>query len=166
MPPSPRPPKSESASAVLARVAPQVSRWVERSLAEHDPSLTPAQYLALEQLDRGDVGAADLAQGAAVSRAAVSQLVASLDALGLVDRVEAVKDRRQHALRLSEEGKHTLRSARRLLQKRLDPLLDQLPRPETDKLVRSLSRLEEALGGSPPPRRPPPRKPPPPPRRR
>jgi DNA-binding MarR family transcriptional regulator len=151
---------------LLARIAPQVSRWVERSLAEHDPALTSAQYLALERLDRGEVGATELAERAGVSRPAVSQLVTSLVDLGLVERVEATADRRQHSLRLSGDGKRALRSARRLLEKRLDPILDGLPPHEVEKLGRSLGRLDEALGGTSPPRRPSPRTPPLPSRRR
>src|SRR5436190_2119767 len=105
------PKEAGSAPALLGRVAPQVSRWVERSLAEHDPSLTVAQYLALERLDRGDADATGLAEGAAVSRSAVSQLVGSLDASGLVERA-AGPDRRRQALRLTQTGRSVLRSAR------------------------------------------------------
>jgi DNA-binding MarR family transcriptional regulator len=159
-------------AAALARIAPQVGRWVERSLAQHDPSLTVAQYLALDQLDRGAVGASDLAQGASISRSAVSQLVGSLGSAGWVERTAAEADRRRRALVLTEEGRRVLRSARRLLRGRLDPLVAALPKPEADALVRSLNALDAVLSGQPPPRRPaPPRppaslKPPPGPRRR
>jgi DNA-binding MarR family transcriptional regulator len=145
---------------VLARVAPQVSRWVERLLAEHEPGLTLAQYLALEELDGGEVRATELAQGAGVSRSAVSQLVASLVNEGLVERAEAPDDRRGRALTLSAEGKRALRAARGLLRTRLDALLADLPRPEADGLSRSLGRVEQRLSGTAPPRR---RRPPPPP---
>ena len=74
--------RSESASLALARVAPLMTRWVERSLAGQSPPLTLAQYLALEQLDRGRVSAAELAQGASISRSAVSRAVASLEREG------------------------------------------------------------------------------------
>jgi DNA-binding MarR family transcriptional regulator len=151
--PPPRPARKESASVALARVAPQVSRWVERLLAEQDPSLTVAQYLALEELDHGNVGAAELARGTGVSRSAVSQLISSLADGGLVERAEAADDRRRQALRLSAEGKRVLRAARGLLRKRLDPLLAELPHPEADALARSLGRVEALLGGTAPPRR-------------
>ena len=157
MPPR-KPARGEDAATVLARVAPQVGRWVERSLAEHDPALSVAQYLALERLDHRDASATDLAEGAAVSRSAVSQLVSSLAAAGLVERV-AGDDRRRQALELTTAGRSVLRSARRLLKRRLDPVLRRLPPPERDGLARSLTGLEELLLGTAPPRRPPPPRP-------
>jgi DNA-binding MarR family transcriptional regulator len=156
MPPAtPRHRPSEQATAVLARVAPLVSRWVERVLAEGDPPLTLAQYLALEELAAGGVRATDLASGAAVSRSAASQLVASLGAAGLVERREASEDRRLQPLGLTAAGTRALRASRRLLGRRLDPLLAELPRPEAEALARSLGRIEEVMRGKAPPRRPP-----------
>lgn len=156
--------RSESASLALARVAPLMTRWVERSLAGQSPPLTLAQYLALEQLDRGRVSAAELAQGASISRSAVSQLVASLEREGLIGREESESDRRQRPLVLSAEGAKVLRSSRRLLRKQLDPLVESLPPHEADALAASLGLIEGVLGGNPPPRRPrPPRRPPAPP---
>jgi DNA-binding MarR family transcriptional regulator len=140
-------------------VAPQAARWVERSLAEHEPALTVAQYLALERLDRGEASATALAENAAVSRSAVSQLVSSLDALGLVER-SGGEDRRRQWLRLTPTGRRTLRSARRLLDRRLGSLLSGLPAPERDRLARSLESVERALHGIAPPPRPKPPGPP------
>jgi DNA-binding MarR family transcriptional regulator len=141
---------------------------VERSLGEHEPPLTLAQYLALERLDRGEVDGTELAAGAAVSKSAVSQLVASLDGEGFLIRTETA-DRRRRVLRLSSEGKRVLRTARALLKKRLDPLVSQLPPPEADALGRTLDHLDELLSGTAPPRRrpkpPAPPHPPPHPRR-
>jgi DNA-binding MarR family transcriptional regulator len=153
-----------SASLALARVAPLLTRWVERSLAAQSPPLTLAQYLALEQLGRGRVSAAELAQGASISRSAVSQLVASLEGEGLVRREESESDRRQRPLVLSAEGAKVLRSSRRLLRRRLDPLIESLPPHKADALAGSLGLIESVLGGTPPPRRPPhPKRPPAPP---
>jgi len=117
-----------------------------------------AQYLALERLDHGEASATALAEGSAVSRSAVSQLVSSLERAGLIER-GAGSDRRRHALTLTASGNAVLRSARRLLRSRLEPVLSGLPRPERDHLARSLAALEELLLGAAPPRRPP--KPPP-----
>jgi DNA-binding MarR family transcriptional regulator len=153
MPPRPRPRPAERAAPLLARVAPQAARWVERSLGEHSPPLTVAQYLALERLDRGEANASALAEDASVSRSAVSQLVASLEDLGLLERGGG-EDRRLQTLRLSGAGRRTLRSARRLLDQRLGSLLSGLPGPERDRLARSLQAVEDALQGKAPPRRP------------
>jgi DNA-binding MarR family transcriptional regulator len=155
MPPRPRARPEQGAATVLARVAPLVSRWVERVLAEHSPPLTLAQYLALEDLAAGETRATDLASGAGVSRSAVSQLVGSLEREGLVDRTSGSTDRRLQGLQLSAEGRRALNSARRSLRSRLEPLLGGLPRPEADALARSLARIEAFLRGNPPPPRPP-----------
>ena len=66
------------------RTAPLVSRWIERLLAGHDPPLTVAQYLALQAIAEGEVVGAELARRAAVSPAAVSQLLATLEESGLL----------------------------------------------------------------------------------
>jgi DNA-binding MarR family transcriptional regulator len=160
--PKPRKPNGPpNPAGVLARVAAEVNRWVERTVAEHDPPITTAQYLALERLDRGGATAFDLAEGASVSRSAVSQLVASLEAAGFVDRVYGV-DRRRQELRLSATGRRALGSVRRLLERRLGPALSGLPRHEADRLGRSLLAVDAHLSGTAPPKRPPPPKPPPP----
>jgi DNA-binding MarR family transcriptional regulator len=153
--PPPRPAHGESASIALARVAPLISRWVERLLAEGNPSLTLAQYLALEAIDGGQRHGSELAQGAGVSRSAVSQLVASLEGMGLVERREGDADRRLQPLELSREGRRALRASRERLRRSLDPLLGGLPPRRADELARSLAGVEEELRGTAPPRRPP-----------
>jgi len=131
------------------------SRWVERLLAAHEPPLTPAQYLALEAVAKGDVVGAELARQAAVSPAAASQLLGGLEADGLVERLQAADDRRRQPLALTTEGDDVLRSARALLSERLAALLGDLPRPEAEALARLLQRVESLLTGTAPPRRPP-----------
>jgi DNA-binding MarR family transcriptional regulator len=157
----------EGAAGALARTAPLVTRWVERVLAGHDPPLTLAQYLALEAVADGKVVGAELARRAAVSQAAVSQLLAGLDDAALLTRVRLETDRRRHALALTEDGTRVLRSAQTTLRRQLGALLGGLAPHEAEALVRSLEVVAASLGGTPPPRRPPrPRPPgtPPPPR--
>ncbi|HEX6761770.1 MAG TPA: MarR family winged helix-turn-helix transcriptional regulator [Gaiellaceae bacterium] len=156
---------SRDAAAALARTAPLVSRWVERLLASHSPPLTVAQYVVLEAVGAGDVLGADLARRAAVSPAAVSQLLGGLETAGLLERGRAPGDRRRQPLELTRAGRACLGSARTLLSERLAGLLGDLRGPEADALAHLLGRLEAALGGAPPPRRPPrpPRPHPPPP---
>jgi DNA-binding MarR family transcriptional regulator len=149
------------AADALARTAPLVGRWIERLLAGHEPPLTVAQYLALQAIDEGDVVGSELARRTAVSPAAVSQLLAGLEANGFVRRERGLDDRRRQPITLTPAGEHALRSAQELLRTRLSALLDDLPGPEADALARLLTRLEHALGGTTPPPRP--RRPPPPP---
>ncbi len=160
MPPLRRPPTN--AAEALIGVAPLVSRWIERLLAGHDPSLTLPQFLALRAIDTDGVSGSELARRAGVSGPAVSQLLAGLADAGLLERHEFSADRRRHTLVLSPRGKRALVSAQRLLTDRLSTVLGDVPRPEADALARALPRVEATLAGTPPPRRPPPTPPRPP----
>jgi DNA-binding MarR family transcriptional regulator len=150
--------RSETPEAVdaLVGVAPLTSRWMERLLARHDPSLTLAQYLALRAIADGSPGAGELAKRTGVSGPAVSQLLSGLVDRDLIERAAAEGDRRRQQLTLSRSGKRALDSANRLLRKQLGTLLEDLPRPEADALARALPRVEALLSGTAPPRRPPP----------
>jgi DNA-binding MarR family transcriptional regulator len=160
--PPPRRPQTEAAEALVS-VAPLVSRWIERLLAAHDPSLTVAQFLALRAIATERVSGSELARRAGVSGPAISQLLAGLVDGGLLERGEVVEDRRRQTLALSARGRRALSSAQTLLRERLSSLLTELPRPEADALARALPRVEATLSGAPPPRRPPHHRPPPPP---
>jgi DNA-binding MarR family transcriptional regulator len=147
--------QTAAADALLA-VAPLVSRWIERLLAEHDPPLTLAQYLALRAIARDGVSASELARRTGVSGPAVSQIITALSDSGLLDRHASTEDRRRQALTLSPAGKRVFRSAEALVTQRLTALLAKLPHHETDALVHALPHVEAALSGQPPPRRKPP----------
>jgi DNA-binding MarR family transcriptional regulator len=153
---------SRQAAEALVRTAPLVSRWIERLLAAHEPPLTVAQYLALQTVAEGQFVSAELARRAAVSPAAMSQLLATLEENGLLTRGRLADDRRRQSLTLTDEGRQALRSAQTALRDRLARLVADLPPPEADALVGSLELLEASLSGTPPPHRP--RRPPPPPR--
>jgi DNA-binding MarR family transcriptional regulator len=145
-----------AAAGALAAVAPLATRWIERLLARHEPSLTVPQYLALRAIAREGVTGSELARRTGVSGPAVSQLLGGLAAVGLVEREADAEDRRRQALTLSPAGEQAFRSAEQLLSARLGELLADLPRPEIDALARLLPSVEAALSGAPPPRRPPP----------
>lgn len=126
----------------------------------HDPPLTVAQYLVLEAVGEGEVVGADLARRAAVSPAAVSQVVAALETNGLLDRSRLEDDRRRQPLVLTAQGERALRSAQTSLRERLSGLLADMPPHEADALARLLELLQASLTGTPPPPRP--HRPPPP----
>jgi DNA-binding MarR family transcriptional regulator len=154
----PRPrnyPAGRQAAERLARTAPLVSRWIERVLAAHEPPLTVAQYLALQAIADGEVVGAELARRAAVSPAAMSQLLTALEDAGMLTRDRREDDRRRQPLTLTEQGTWTLQSAQTALRERLAGLLADMPPKETDALARLLERLEASLSGTPPPPRPP-----------
>lgn len=143
------------AAEALVRTAPLVSRWIERLLAAHDPPFTVAQYLTLQAIADGENVGAELARRAAVSPAAISQLLAALEDAGMLTRDRLGDDRRRQPLTLTDRGAWALRSAQTALRVRLAGLLADLPPPETDALARLLDRLQASLSGTPPPPRPP-----------
>jgi DNA-binding MarR family transcriptional regulator len=151
----PRRKPDRQAAEALARTAPLVSRWIERLLAAHDPPFTVPQYLALQAIAEGEVVGAELARAAAVSPAAISQLLAGLEAGGMLTRDRLHDDRRRQPLALTDQGRWALRSAQTTVRERLAGLLADLPPPEADALARLLERLEASLSGTPPPPRPP-----------
>src|SRR5919109_1162481 len=114
---------TRQAAQALVRAAPLVSRWIERLLAAHDPPLTVAQYLVLDAVAEGELVGAELARRAAVSPAAVSQLLAVLESGGLLSRERVHEDRRRQPLALTEQGRWALRSAHTTLRERLAGLL-------------------------------------------
>jgi DNA-binding MarR family transcriptional regulator len=131
-------------------------RATPRLLAAQRPPLTVSQLLALRAIADGPIAAADLARRAAVSGAAVSQLIGDLERDGLVERAPAPADRRRLELALTVQGRRTLSSVQRRLGTQIGDLLRGLPRPEADALARALAQVESVLAGTPPPRRPPP----------
>jgi DNA-binding MarR family transcriptional regulator len=156
MPPHRRPRHARARAAdELVRVVPLVGRWIERLLAAHVPPLTVAQLLALEAASTGTANGAELARSAAVTPAAVSQLLSGLEEAGLLERTRADEDRRRQSLVLTAAGIEALHSARVALREGLGAVLGGLPPPEADALARALERLAVELGGAPPPRRPP-----------
>src|SRR5213078_190268 len=98
------------AAEALVRTAPLVSRWIERLLATHDPPLTVAQYLTLQAIAEGEVVGAELARRAALSPAAVSQLLSTLQENGVLPRGRLEDDRRRQPLVLTEHGQWAFRS--------------------------------------------------------
>jgi DNA-binding MarR family transcriptional regulator len=152
--------QTDAAEALIA-VAPLVNRWIERLLAQHDPSLTVSQYLALRAIALEELTGAQLARRAGVSGPAISQLLTALVDSGLIERRSDPADRRNQTLALSSSGRRAYHSAEAELRRTVGTLLAEVPRPEADALARLLPHVEAALGGRAPPRKPPrPRKPP------
>src|SRR5438093_10073423 len=110
---------SRQAAEALVRTAPLVSRWIERLLSAHEPPFTVAQYLSLQAIAEGEIVGAELARRAAVSPAAVSQLLAALEDAGMLTRARLEDDRRRLPITLTEQGQWALRSAQTALRERL-----------------------------------------------
>ena len=66
------------AAAALVAVAPLASRWIERLLAAHEPSLTLPNSSPVRAIARTHISGSELARRAGVSEPAVSQLLTGL----------------------------------------------------------------------------------------
>ena len=156
----PRRSSADSVGATLSRLAPGLVRWIERTLAGHEPPLTVVQLGTLRAIAGGRDLGADIARAAGITPAAVSQVVGALERDGLVARGDRdPRDRRRQSLALTDAGRDALASAERLVARRLAELIGEMPGPELDALQRSLSRVADAIAGVPPPRAPAPPRP-------
>lgn len=89
-----------------------VQSTLQGALAEHGLSeLQFAVLVALFALDPEPVMPADIADYAAVSRAAVTEALARLEASGLIHRTRDTTDRRAHHLHLTDSGRDTTDAA-------------------------------------------------------
>lgn len=157
--PQPRHTPEEAADALLG-VAPLISRWTERLLANQQPRLTLTQFLTLRAVAAGADSSGILARAAGVSGAAVSQLIAGLLDAGLLERADLASDRRRATLALTAAGQLALDSINSALRANVAEVLSELPPPEVDALVRALPYVQAVVAGVQPPRRPPPPRPP------
>lgn len=89
-----------------------IQSTLQGALAEHGLSeLQFAVLVALFALDPAPAMPADLADYAAVSRAAVTEALARLEAHGLIHRTRDTTDRRAHHLHLTDLGRNTTEAA-------------------------------------------------------
>ncbi len=147
MPPRPR---LRNTADTLAAVAPLVTRFMERVLADHDPPLTLGQYLGLRAIAAGTESAAELARAAGVSEAAVSQLMAAFERAGTVERTAAGDDRRRRRPALTAEGERVLRSAQTLVRQSARPPA-RIARPARRRGAGGGARAARADPGGPAP---------------
>jgi DNA-binding MarR family transcriptional regulator len=140
------------AAAALIEVTPLVARWIERVLAADTPPLTVTEYLLLRAVQAGAGGAVELAAGAAVSEAAVSLQIGSLEAAGLLARTPNPGDRRRRDIVLTGAGRAALSEAERRLSRALSVPLAELPPHEAGGLAGGLQALRRAMVEPPPPR--------------
>ena len=114
--------------------------------ARGGPEVTPAQSLVMANLDPEGTRIGVLAARIGVTRQAVQQLVAGLQAAGLVAIVPEPDDRRVRRVRLTPEGVRNVRTALAIfegLEQELGSRIGKAP-------AAGLRRALEADWGSPP----------------
>ena len=143
--PSIDPTAVESYLALLV-VANDLSREIERFLAQHD--MAPGRFVVLMFLLREGqppTSPSELAKRARVTRATMTGLLDGLERDGLVRRTAHPDDRRMTVVELTEDGQHFLD---RLLPDYFDMtggLMSHLDDDERTTLVRLLDKVQEGV---------------------
>jgi len=121
---------------------------IQRRLLEHarpclaETGLDPKRAFLLAQVERGH-RPGEIAERLHLPPPSVSHLLADLEAAGWLVREPDPEDRRRQRLRLTEEGRARLASARRCLEAASTALLKALSEDEQAALFALLDRLEE-----------------------
>jgi DNA-binding MarR family transcriptional regulator len=113
--------------------------------------LTTAQYAALTALETGGpISGAELARRAFVTPQTMTDIVAKLEAAGLVARRPGGDDRRVVRLALTNIGRTRLAAAHVVVNEVEARMLRGFEAPERDRLRDALRRCAQALAGSEP----------------
>ena len=127
---------------------------LRRFIAAHMSQLeiSPGEYFALRQLETHAQGnllkhawISDLRKQAHVSRAAVSQMLNSLECKGLIQREMDQGDRRRVRVRITDLGKQTLQRANQQLSAQLSYTIDQFGHDNMAQLTKLLHDLNEVM---------------------
>src|SRR3954470_7082032 len=81
---------------------------VNQGIAEHYPEVTPAQSRIMSLLDREGTRVGDLAERAQLTKQSLSELVVSMEALGLVERRPDPSDGRAKLVVPTAEGERAM----------------------------------------------------------
>ncbi|GAC1330822.1 MAG: MarR family transcriptional regulator [Mycobacteriales bacterium] len=108
-----------------------------------DNSLTLTQLAALATVDRhGSLTPGELAAHERVQPPSMTRVIASLEALGLLDRMPHPSDRRQVLVNVSKAGRTLLREDRRRRDAWLSQRLRELPAEDVATLRSAVEILQ------------------------
>jgi DNA-binding MarR family transcriptional regulator len=150
-----RPSSSDEQLSVIEPVASAMDalRRIVRSLriaerhTEVALGVTSAQLFVLREIDKAErITVGELARRTATAQSSVSEVLARLDARGLVIRTQSAVDRRRTEIALSDAG-HALLSredGRRSVQERLVTAFRRLPMADQSAISESMSAWVEA----------------------
>lgn len=115
--------------------------------AQGNHDLSAAQLYVLHSLARAPVASlAELAKRTLTDQSSVSTVVAKLVAKKLVKRTPSAEDRRRAELGLTAAGQRVVKHAPELIQTRIIDAVAAMADTQRKELVRSLSRLVDAIG--------------------
>lgn len=122
---------------------------LQEGLLQSPFSLAEARVL-YELAHRPDATATDLGRDLGLDAGYLSRILRRLTALGLVARTEAVEDRRQYRLALTDAGRAAFAALDARSRQEVLDLLSALPGPAQAEVVAAMGRIETLLGTAKP----------------
>lgn len=134
-----------SVPELASRLRLVITRSARRLRQQSDPALSPTQAAALATIERaGPLTPSELARIERVQRPTISRVTARLGQAGLVERLPDELDGRGVRLRVTPEGRRTLRELRNRKTAYLAERLERLD-PEDRAVLAQASGLLERL---------------------
>jgi DNA-binding MarR family transcriptional regulator len=135
-----------SVPELASRLRLVVTRTARRLRQQSDPGLSPTQAAALATVERaGPLTPSELARIERVQRPTISRVTARLGQAGLLERLPDELDGRGARLRVTPEGRRTLRELRNRKTAYLAERLERLDPEDRAVLARASGLLERLL---------------------
>jgi DNA-binding MarR family transcriptional regulator len=135
-----------SVPELASRLRLVVTRTARRLRQQSDPGLSPTQAAALATIERaGPLTPSELARIERVQRPTISRVTARLGQAGLLERLPDELDGRGARLRVTPEGRRTLRALRNRKTAYLAERLERLDPEDRAVLARASGLLERLL---------------------
>jgi DNA-binding MarR family transcriptional regulator len=135
-----------SVPELASRLRLVITRTARRLRQQSDPALSPTQAAALATIERaGPLTPSELARIERVQRPTISRVTARLGQAGLLERLPDELDGRGARLRVTREGRRTLRELRNRKTAYLAERMDRLDPEDRAVLARASGLLERLL---------------------
>lgn len=109
--------------------------------------LTPRQYAVLVAVsEREGLSQTDLVDMTGIDRSTLADIIRRMLKKGLVQRRRTKEDARAYAVKLTDEGRRILNTAKPMARKVDDRILEVLPVAERERFLSDLNMIVEALG--------------------
>jgi DNA-binding MarR family transcriptional regulator len=113
--------------------------------------LTPRQYAVLVTVAHHEgLSQTNLVDRTGIDRSTLADIIRRMLKKGLIQRRRTKEDARAYAVRLSEEGWKTLKSAEPLAKRIDDKIMAALPGSNRERFLQDLNVIVAALGANPP----------------
>ena len=135
-----------SVPELASRLRLVITRSARRLRQQSDPALSPTQAAALATIERaGPLTPSELARIERVQRPTISRVTARLGQAGLLERLPDELDGRGVRLRVTPEGRRTLRELRNRKTAYLAERLERLDPEDRAALAQASALLERLL---------------------